>query len=100
MTFANSLTTFFSSENIVFILSMIESASMIASISMIVSIIDIAIFSAIETKNFKYIVSMSFSKINEISYFQDQNVLNFLNRFDFMCENYEFFEIDRIKRLS
>ena len=42
---------------------------------------------------------MSLSEINEVSYFQNQNVSNFLNRFDFMCENYEFFEIDRIKRL-
>ena len=50
-------------------------------------------------KDFKYTVSMFFSKINEIFYFQKQNVSNFLNRFDFMCKNYEFFEIDKIKRL-
>ena len=43
---------------------------------------------------------MSFSEINEVSYFQEQNVSDFLDRFDFMCENYELFEIDRIKRLS
>ena len=98
---ANSLTASFLSENNIFISSMIVFASKIASISKIVSIINIAIFSAIEIKrSFKYIVSMSFSEINEISYFQNQNVSNFLNRFDFMCENYEFFEIDRIKRLS
>ena len=101
MTSANSSTAFLSFENNVFISSMIEFASVIVLLSMIVSIIDIAIFSATEIKrNFKYIVSMSFSEINEISYFQNQNVSNFLNRFDFMCENYEFFEIDRIKRLS
>ena len=47
---------------------------------------------------FKYTVSMFLSKINEIFYFQRQNVSNFLNRFDFMCESYEHFEIDRIKR--
>ena len=101
VTSANSLTTFLSSKSNVSISSMIEPASVIASISMIVSIIDIAIFSAIETKRiFKYIVSIFFSKINEILYFQNQSVSNFLNRFDFMCENYEFFEIERIKRLS
>ena len=70
VTSANLLTTFLLSENNVFISSMIEFASEIASISKIVSIIDIAIFSAIEIKNsFKYIVSMFFSKINEILYF-------------------------------
>ena len=86
---------------------MIESASKIASISVnvsisvIVSIIDITIFSATEIKrSFKYIVSMFFLEINEASYFQEQNVSNFLDRFDFMCENYELFEIDRIKKLS
>ena len=103
----NSSTAFFSSKSNIFISLMIESASEIASISMIVSmsviasIINITIFSAIKIrKSFKYIVSMFLSKINEISYFQKQNVSNFLNRFDFMCENYKLFEIDRIKRLS
>ena len=95
MTFANSSTAFFSSKINVFILSMIESASKIASI------INVTIFSTIEIKkSFKYIVLMFFSKINEASQFQNQNVSNFLNRFDFMCENYELFEIDKIKRLS
>ena len=72
MTSANSSTTFFLSESNVSISSMIEFASVIASVSMIVSIIDIAISSAIKIKrSFKYIVSMSLLKINEISYFQD-----------------------------
>ena len=100
MTSANSSTTFFSSESNVFISSMIEFESVIASVSVIASIINIVISSAIEIKSFKYIVSMFLSEINKTSYFQDQNVSNFLNRFDFMCENYELFEIDRIKRLS
>ena len=106
MTSANSSTAFFSFESNVFISSMIEFASMIASLSIIaslsviVSITDIAIFFATETKrSFKYIVSMSLSEINEVSYFQDQNVSDFLNRFDFMCEDYELSEADRIKRL-
>ena len=94
MTSANSSTTFLSSEINIFISSMIEFASKIASK------IDIAIFFAIIKKDFKYIVSMFLSKINEILYFQNQNVSNFLNRFDFMCENYKLFEIDKIKRLS
>ena len=80
---ANLLKAFFLSKINVFISSMIKSASEIASI------INIVIFSAIEIKrNFKHIISMFFSKINEASYFQNQNVSNFLNRFDFMCENY------------
>ena len=102
----NSSTASFLSESNVSISSMIESASEIASISMIVSIsvivsiIDIAISFATEIRrSFKYIVSMFFSKINEISYFQNQNVSKFLNRFDFMSENYKLFEIDKIKKL-
>ena len=64
--FANLSTTFFSSKINLFISSMIKSASKIASI------INITIFFAIEIKrDFKYIVSMFFSKINEISYFHD-----------------------------
>ena len=63
---------------------------------------DVVIFFKINTteikKDFKYIVFMFFSKINEIFYFQKQNVSNFLNRLNFMCENYEFFKIDKMKR--
>ena len=95
MTSADSSTASFSSETNVSNSSMIEAATEIASIA------DIAISYATEIRRgFKYIVSMFLSEINEASYFQDQNVSNFLNRFDFMCENYELFEIDRIKRLS
>ena len=72
MTTANSSTAFLSSESNVSISSIIKSASVIALISVIDSIIDIAIFSATEIqRSFKYIVSMSLSEINEISYFQN-----------------------------
>ena len=93
MASADSSTASLSSETNVPNSSMIEAATEIAPIA------DIAISYTNETRRgFKYIVSMSLSGINGASYFQDQNVSDFLNRFDFMCENYELFEVDRIKR--
>ena len=95
---ANIFTTFFVLETDVLSSSMINTNEI-----EFFSETDVVIFFKINTieieKNFKYIVFMFLSKINEILYSQRQNVSNFLNRFDFMCKNYEFFEIDRLKRL-
>ena len=92
---ANTFTTFFFFETDVFNFSTIEVKFF--------SRTNVVIFFKINTteiKNFfKYTVSMFLSKINEILYSQRENFSNFLNRFDFMCENYEFFEIDKIKKV-
>ena len=50
-------------------------------------------------KGFKYTVPMPLPGTNGAPYFQGQNVSDFLDRFDFMCEDYELSETDRIKRL-
>ena len=94
---ANISTTFFFFEIDVFNFSMIDTNE-IKSVSEIDVVISIKINTIEIKKIFKYTIFMLLSKINEIFYFQRQNVSNFLNRFNFICKNYEFFEIDKIKR--
>ena len=44
--------------------------------------------------------SMSLASTVETFYFIEQNVTNFLERFDNMCEKYEIKKLDKIRKLS